>query len=163
MGKTEQWRQVVGWPEYAVSDRGRLFSIRRQQVIRPWLKKSGSDRGYLVIDLQAERAGGYRGRRRYMVHRLVLEAFRGRRVEEKQCRHLDSNLRNNELSNLEWGTYRENLGDRRMMRRHMVLSEEQVRYIRGSGKSLRVLARELGCGKSQVGNVRNGVSWKDIL
>ena len=46
------------------------------------------------------------------VHRLVLEAFVGPCSDGKQCRHLDSDPRNNRLDNLCWGTPAENQADR---------------------------------------------------
>lgn len=46
-----------------------------------------------------------------LVHRLVLEAFVGPCPGGMECRHLDGNPRNNNLSNLKWGTRSENQQD----------------------------------------------------
>jgi len=46
----------------------------------------------------------------YRVARLVCEAFHGPAPSEKSvCMHLDENSRNNDPSNLQWGTQKENL------------------------------------------------------
>lgn len=52
--------------------------------------------------------------RRYSrkAHRLVLEAFVGPCSEGMECRHLDGNRQNNHVSNLCWGTKKENEADK---------------------------------------------------
>lgn len=47
------------------------------------------------------------------VHVLVLEAFDRPRPKGAVCRHLDGNPINNHLSNLAWGTHKENTEDRK--------------------------------------------------
>jgi hypothetical protein len=46
-----------------------------------------------------------------LVHRLVLETYIGPCPDGMECRHLDGNPLNNNLSNLRWGTKSENVRD----------------------------------------------------
>lgn len=52
-----------------------------------------------------------RCRRQFKLHHLVLMAFVGPRPEGMECRHLNGIPYDNRLSNLVWGTRRENCGD----------------------------------------------------
>jgi len=63
--------------------------------------------GYLMVTL-------YKNRKRYMrlIHRLVLEAFIGECLEGMECRHLNGDRADGRLSNLKWGTPKENSADR---------------------------------------------------
>ena len=51
-------------------------------------------------------------KKRYSVHRLILEAFVGPCPKDMECRHLDGNKLNNKLNNLKLGTPKENQADR---------------------------------------------------
>lgn len=107
----EQWSTVAGWDEfYEVSDMGRVRRIAGGQGVRSQgtCKKLSPDMaGYLCTTLN--RPGE---QIRPHVHRLVLEAFRGPCPEGMECRHIDGNQQNNWLSNLAWGTAKENAEDR---------------------------------------------------
>ena len=105
---------------------------------------------------------GDRVRSTFRVHRLVLEAFVGPCPAGLECRHLDTDPLNNRLENLVWGTREENHADRLVMGR-TALTGDQVRYIRGSSKSTRALAKELGCSQMHVSRVKRGISWRDVL
>lgn len=102
----EVWKVVDNYPMYEVSSHGR---------VRSWsAKKQGkclrlfSDRnGYLQVKLFTERSVKTIG-----VHVLVLTAFVSPRPDGSECRHLDGNPKNNSISNLKWGTKKENGQDR---------------------------------------------------
>lgn len=109
---SETWRPLPTQPEYEVSDIGRVRSTDRVitlsdgrrrslkgRILKPRLSPNG---GYPVVHLN--------GKPR-LVHRLVLLAFVGPPDEGKQCRHLDGDPTNNNLSNLRWGTPAENNAD----------------------------------------------------
>src|SRR5262252_226039 len=151
----ENWKPINGFPDYAISDHGRVRSLKRGIILKPWQKP---DKSYQLRYLQVEL--WLMGRRyKAMIHHLVLEAFRGPRPARYEARHLDGDPQNNNLSNLEWGTFRENLADRRKHMTKMALTAEMVRYIRlHPEKSVRALAHELGCAKSTVHIARTGLT-----
>lgn len=117
---TEVWAAVNGYEHsYAISNLGRVKSLARKRRC-----KLGS---YAVMEEKiidgevcANRGGhirvslsrsGKKAARRF-VHNIVLTAFVGSCPEGMQCRHLDGDPLNNRLSNLAWGTPRENSDDR---------------------------------------------------
>jgi len=112
----EIWRIAREFPEYAVSNRGRVKRVKRQRKdtqIGKILKCFPDRRGYLRIRL----FNGYvlQGKRvihTHFVHRLVCDAFHGSpKGERTQTRHLDGINTNNCAENLAWGTHSENMED----------------------------------------------------
>jgi hypothetical protein len=78
----------------------------------PWKRMNTppNNNGYETVDMSI--FGVKNSKKTYQVHRLVLLTFVGPCPEGMQCRHLDGNQRNNRLSNLKWGTIKENSRDR---------------------------------------------------
>ena len=96
----EEWRDVVGYEGlYKVSDQGRVYSVRYKREMTPYLSKHG----YLQVILC--NGGEHKIK---MVHRLVVEAFRGPIPEGMEINHLSQARSDNRLSNLEICTRRAN-------------------------------------------------------
>jgi hypothetical protein len=95
---TERWLAVRGYEGlYEVSDHGRVRGRRG-------ISRTGQTmRGYQTVRLYK-----HFQRKALTVHRLVLEAFVGPRPANYECRHLDGDKTNNRISNISWGTRREN-------------------------------------------------------
>lgn len=113
----ETWKPVVGWESrYEVSNYGRVWSISRKIAHRGgtrtvggrMLKCSPLRSGHMTVALceSSDRQV------KYLVHRLVLEAFVGPCPEGMEGLHYDDIPANNHLSNLRWGTRSDNMHDR---------------------------------------------------
>jgi hypothetical protein len=100
----EEWRPVVGRPEYQVSNFGRVRSdATGGKILKPYLVK-----GYPAVKFwnsTESRTTGY-------VHLLVLEAFVGPRPKGMQACHDDGNPFNAMVCNLRWDTVGGNAADR---------------------------------------------------
>jgi DNA invertase Pin-like site-specific DNA recombinase len=90
-----------------------------------------------------------------------------------ECRHIDGNRLNNNLSNLRWGTKKENHDDQKQHgtaikgeRQGLAkLSEETVREIRKAykaGQSQNMLAQTFGVHKSTIQWVISRKTWKHV-
>lgn len=104
-------RAVVSVPGYAVTSDGRVFSVawNWRGYGRRELAQCINQDGYPYVRLQ-ERGGK---RRLIPVHRLVADAFLPPRPSlNHETRHLNGNPRDNRVSNLAWGTKKENAADK---------------------------------------------------
>lgn len=104
IGTQEDWRPIPGWPDYDVSNLGRVISrMRRTPVL---LKTRTLPMGYHKVALT--RDGVVTD---LTVHRAVMLAFVGPCPDGLQVRHLDGDPANNALSNLAYGTASQNMRD----------------------------------------------------
>lgn len=93
----EQWKPIDGFPNYQVSNKGRVKNIKTGRV----LKNVIDSHGYYVVNLG-------KGNMR-MVHRLIAQAFLPNPDNLPQINHIDENKLNNDVSNLEWVTASQNI------------------------------------------------------
>lgn len=113
---TERWLPVVGFEgRYEVSDLGRVKSLARTEpygrhdgdhvrVKREKILKASPSGDYLTVRLKGKT---------FFVHILVLTAFIGPKPEgECACHGPDFDGTNNKLTNLRWGSYKENNDER---------------------------------------------------
>lgn len=95
----EEWKDVPGYEGlYKVSSLGRVFSLRTERMLKPFKH----NKGYLHVSLHKDKNG-----RIHRVHRLVVDAFIGL-DPNVPVNHIDKNVQNNALSNLEASNVREN-------------------------------------------------------
>jgi hypothetical protein len=96
------WLPIVGFEDlYTVSDDGRVYSLRKNRELSPYVSCSGA--GYKSVHLFMD------GKRTVKaVHQLVLEAFVGP-CEGRQGNHKNFDKSDNRVENLEWVTPRENI------------------------------------------------------
>jgi hypothetical protein len=103
----EVWKIVVGFPEYEVSNFGRIKRVsaatgtRIGKFVNPWVTKNK----YLMVGLSQKSKVSYK-----LVHRLVAEAFVGG-VKGMDVCHNDGVRHNNKLSNLRVDTRKGNMSD----------------------------------------------------
>jgi HNH endonuclease/NUMOD4 motif len=168
----ETWRAVVGFEGfYEVSNRGTVRSLPRDycrgQVIKPrWRGR------YLAVVLSTPTL-----RKELRVHRLVGEAFLGPRPDKHETRHLDDNRANNNLTNLVYGTSKENSQDSirnggtlfGLLHQNCFISDELVAEIltlpRGSrsasAETVAQWADRKGISRGHVYNIRAGFRRKN--
>lgn len=163
--ETEEWKPVVGFPQYLVSNWGRVQGPRRL------LKGQYTDDGYVKVTLCVKGTRTHR-----FVHRLVLEAFDGPCPDGMETRHKDGVSDNNRLDNLKWGTQPKNYNDRR---KHSTcnngqrggrakLTWEQVdkireEYVPGKrGFGIKSLAKKYEVAANTIQNIFNG-GWDESL
>lgn len=162
--EAEEWRQIPDFPEYSVSNFGR---IRRVTVTD--LKGSAGPFGHTKVELRSN-GKVYHA----LVHRLVAAAFLPTpAAERKEVAHNDGNARNNHVSNLRWATRRENAQDtiihgtvaRGSRNGTARFTEDQIRHIRqlrAMGVKNKTLAAEYGVDKCTISAICVGRNWKHV-
>ena len=115
----EIWKDIEGYEGlYQVSNLGRVRSLDRyyeKPHPRNGVPTRYLKRGQIIISHPAR--NGYMGvvlkvnrvQKNFMVHRLVAKAFVSGYFEGADVNHKDCNRQNNQASNLEWMTRRDNL------------------------------------------------------
>lgn len=126
----EEWRDVIGFEgRYAVSHLGNVKILKSQHKSRigtllvPQINRAG----YAALLL-----GGSRYGRTILVHKIVMEAFIGKRSEGMDINHINFDRADNRLENLEYVSRRDNLTHSR--ERHLKgVREWHKNYIRPVG------------------------------
>jgi hypothetical protein len=94
-------KQIKGFPNYYVSDCGKIISkkFNKERI----LKTAKNKWGYLYVSIT-------NGKKYYSktVHRLVADTFKENKIKNLEVNHIDGNKLNNNIKNLEWITKSEN-------------------------------------------------------
>jgi hypothetical protein len=159
----ERWVPVAGWPEYEISDMGRLR--RGDRILSPGSTPKGYLRACLCV----------RPRKQWtpFIHKLVAEAFLGPRPAGVGINHKNAIKTDNRADNLEWATIRENITHAQARRlnpigeRHgnAVLTANQVveiRRRRSAGEKGRDLAREFGVTPTLICLIHRRKAWTHV-
>lgn len=151
---------------YSVSDEGEVFDKHGRKLpqrLHPF--------GYPMVSLW-DRENKRRVTR--TVHSLVMLTFVGERKRGLLVRHLDGNPKNCKLSNLSYGTQKQNMLDairhgtveRGEARYNSKLTKEAVLEIRrrsAQGEKSCVLSAEFGVAESKISKVISGKSWAHVV
>ena len=130
LNPSEEARQIKDFPNYYVTNQGRVWST----LSKNWLIPTDNSRGNhhrLYVSLG-------KGNKRY-IHRLVAEAFLPNPDNLPEVDHKDTNGLNNNVENLQWATHQENLAN--------PLSKEHVK----TNKGYYVEIEEIATGEKFIG------------
>ena len=90
----------IGYDNYAITDNGRVWSIKKHQ----WLKPRDNGFGYMQVALYKD------GKmRNFKVHKLVALAFLPNPRNLKELNHINEIKSDNRVQNLEWITHKDNI------------------------------------------------------
>ena len=100
MSEVETFVKIEGFEKYEVSNLGKVRNIKSGRILKPHLNHNGYLKHHLYRhDKQKE----------LFLHRIIAIAFIDNPGKKPQVNHIDENKLNNDLSNLEWCTGRENI------------------------------------------------------
>lgn len=89
----EQWKPIEGYSGYELSNHGRVWGYYRNKLLKPLLNSGG----YLQVELWKNGRG-----KRFLIARLVAEAFIPNPKNLATVNHIDEIKTNNHINNLEW-------------------------------------------------------------
>ena len=103
----EIWKDINGYEGlYQISNFGNVKSLPRQGAKGKILKPSKINIGYLRVGLNKN------GKcKRYLIHRLVAEAFLPNPDNKPCIDHINANKTDNRICNLQWVTHKENMNN----------------------------------------------------
>ena len=104
----EIWKTIKGFENYKVSNTGKVYSLAKNKVMKPWIISSGYYAVYL-IDREVSK--------QMLVHRLVALNFIDNPLNKPQVNHIDGDKLNNNVDNLEWTTASENINHNKVLGR----------------------------------------------
>ena len=99
MSVFETFVEIEGFEKYEVSNLGKVRNIKSGRILKPYLNHNG----YLKHHLYK-----HNKLKELFLHRIIAIAFIDNHEEKPCVNHIDENKLNNDLSNLEWCTEREN-------------------------------------------------------
>lgn len=167
---SEIWRTIEGFPDYEVSNLGRVRSNKYQKALirKPRLGTNG----YYQVGLYVN------GKRiRKSIHRLVAQAFIPGACNSLEVNHINGIKTDNTAENLEWVTSSENKmhavrtglksGQKSKIKISLKekkapdwkLTERQVREIKASNLPGGDLAQKYKVSHSRISKIRNNKSW----
>jgi hypothetical protein len=166
---------------YQVSNYGNVRSLDRviteqtgktQTLKGRILKPHTNSSGYYQINLNKNGI-----RTTFAIHQLVAQAFLDNRSSKPTVNHINGIKTDNNVNNLEWATYSENLEHayrnrlRRAVKTNEVasknykrkLTEQQVREIKlliaAKSPTLKQIANQYDVGRSTIGSIKSGRNW----
>lgn len=143
------FREVEGFPNYLVSEFGKVWSKKSSRFLTDF---PNNERGYRAVRLSkdGEAVTTY-------LHRIVAKAYVPNPNSKPQVNHIDGNVENNIASNLEWTTLQENMKHMRATVKSwgkLKLTEEERIDIAFSSASDKDLADTYGITVQYVGQLR---------
>jgi len=153
----EEWRIVAEFPNYEVSNTGKVRNIDTKKELTGHILNNG----YHQVGLYSNKRPYYR-----MVHCLVAIAFIGNKPYGMEVNHKDGDKLNNDVANLEYITHSKN-----MIHAHLVLDNPGKKLNKHIAKDIRIalrqgqnrtdIAKAYGISKSTVQLIAHQQLWED--
>jgi hypothetical protein len=161
-----EWRQIPGWPKYEAARCGKFRVIETGRPVAVVLQHTG----YLSVWLSRER--GVRGQ--YLrVHRVLWMAFVGPLRDDELLNHIDGNKLNNDVSNLEIVTCKQNMehasrlglmtrGERNHFAKLTAAQVLDIKLRLRCGEKQRDIAAAYGVDVTCIGHISRGKNWRHV-
>lgn len=134
----EIWKDIKGYPNYQISNLGRIWNNKTQRYLKP----SAMSNGYLAVNLVAVNGK----RKKELVHRLVAIAFIPNPNHYPEVDHKDRNRTNNLVENLDWVSHSKNCRNTSQNRMIRVYKNNELL----GDYCLTEVAELLGCAQSTI-------------
>jgi hypothetical protein len=150
----KMWKQIDGFQNYEISDKGEVRNIQSGKILKPWVGVGG----YAYVNP----TNGHGKPMPKRLHRLVAKAFVPGYFEGADVNHKDENKHNNRADNLEWCDRQYNINYGTGKWRREKFNARPVEQLTMDGKHIAYhenasqAARAVGCDPSTIRAVCNG-------
>jgi len=163
-------KPIIGYEGYFACPTGRIWATAKRRWGERYLKTWLIGHGYEMVMLYKDTSPS-----KFLVHRLIAQAFISNPDNLREVNHKDGNKLNNRPENLEWVSSKQNkkhawdngsYTHRGSNHWKTNLTEEQVRNVKRLTRedfTTQQIADKTGINFSSVRNIQRGVSWKHIL
>ena len=97
MENKEIWKNIEGYPDYQVSNMGRVKSLGNNKTRKEKIMSYDNNKGYNRIQLCKDGKTKH-----FRIHRLVAQAFLPNPNNLPEVNHINEDKTDNRVSNLEW-------------------------------------------------------------
>ena len=119
----EEWKTITGYTNYSVSNMGRVRNDRHNTLLTP----QEHVQGYQLVTLYNNNGYGLGGTKKmFTVHSLVMGAHVGPRPHDYDIDHIDRDVKNNHVDNLEYVTHRENVKRGRLSKYDYIICTDVI-------------------------------------
>lgn len=159
----ETYKQVTKYPQYFVSDKGNVKSLRYDTPLKGYKNSSG----YIRVQLGNSKT-------KKLVHRLVAEHFCKNIDNKKFVNHKNGIKTDNRSENLEWVTRSENMvhAESKGLVSHIIgddhhnskLTSKKVREIKKLLLTLNCtqISKRYYVDRKTISDIKNGKTWKEV-
>jgi predicted GNAT superfamily acetyltransferase len=175
----EIWKNIQGYEGlYQVSNLGRIKSLEKTVTIsygtkrfqkEKILKQGKNKSGYFFVILSKDGVN-----KNFKVHRLVAMQFIDNHFFEKTVNHINGIKSDNNVKNLEWVSYSENM--RHAYENNLINAKKNEKHYRSKisldvakiikyqtiGEKASDIAKKMNLSKSVVHGIKSGRTWKNI-
>jgi hypothetical protein len=157
---------IPNFPTYYATKAGGIYHLKNHKFVP--LKQTPDGEYYHKVSL-------YRDGKRYkcMVHRTILETFKGMCPKGMVGCHLDGNSYNNKTRNLKWATQKENISHKNKhgtmplgSKHHNAILHEQdipkIRLLAKQGMIYKDIAKLYNVSKPTITAIVNKRTWSHI-
>lgn len=134
----EIFKDIKGYPDYQISNRGRVWSAKSNSYLKP----CKNNKGYYLTHLIAKNGK----RKTELIHRLVALTFIDNPNGYPEVNHKDRNKDNNTVENLEWCTRSQN-NRNTSQNRILEVYKDNILVFEGC---LTACAEFIGCARSSI-------------
>lgn len=145
----EVWKPITGYEgKYEVSNLGNVKSLSRIIVRKNGMKQTIAER---ILKPQINNTGHFRVQleeKRYFVHRLVAKEFLQNPNNYEVVNHIDCNPKNNDASNLEWCSQKQNMEYASKIG-HLVCNDQKRKKLSDAHKKTPIFSINLKTGEKK--------------
>lgn len=173
--KKEAWKVIENYPDYQISNFGRVKStnyngnMKHDRLLSLIKRRSG----YIVVNLYRY-IDGVPKMKQFRVHQLVMNAFSSNHDNLPEINHIDGDKTNNKLSNLEYASRSHNMlhayANKLKHQPKGVVTTKlnpnkviEIRYIyKHDNYSHYDLSKMYNVSEAAIANVVNRKSWRNV-